>query len=103
MVMTILDGRVSKENWITLEQAYKEASQANEPGLVESFLIHNLRETDRWQIVSVWVNREALDAMRQASETPRGVLIFRHAHTEPLLSIFDVAHQISQIVQAFRV
>ncbi len=97
MVMTILDGRVAKENWIALEQAYKEASQVNEPGMVESFLIHNIRETDRWQIVTIWANREALDAMRQTSETPRGLLIFRHAHTEPLLSICDVVHHIAPI------
>lgn len=95
MVMTILDGRVSKENWSALEQAFQEASQVQEPGLVKSFLIHSSRETDLWRILTLWTSREALDAMRQSNETPRGVLMFRRAHTEPLLSIFDVVQQIN--------
>jgi heme-degrading monooxygenase HmoA len=94
MVMTILEGRVSKENWTAFEQAYKEGSQFQEVGLVQSFLIHNLRETDVWRIVTLWASREALDAMRQSNETPRGVLMFRRGHTEPVLSIFDVVQQI---------
>ena len=95
MVMTILEGRVSKENRPALEQAYKQGAEQEEPGLVQSMLIHSSRESDLWRILTLWTSREALDAMRQSTETPRGVLIFRQAHTEPLLSIFDVVQQIT--------
>ena len=94
MVMTILEGRVSKENWSALEQAYKQGAEDEEPGLVQSTLIHSTKEPDLWRILTLWTSREALDAMRQSTETPRGVLIFRHAHTEPLLSIFEVVQEI---------
>jgi quinol monooxygenase YgiN len=95
MVMTILEGRVEKDNWSTLEQAYIEGSQQKDPGLVQSLLIHNTREPDLWRILTLWSSREALDEMRKSSETQRGVLIFRQAHTEPQLSIFEVVQQIN--------
>jgi heme-degrading monooxygenase HmoA len=96
MVMTILEGRVSNEYWTVLEQAYQEGSHIQEPGLVQSFLIHSSREADLWHILTLWSSREALEAMRKSNETPRGVLMFRQAHTEPLLSIFDVVQEINR-------
>jgi hypothetical protein len=95
MVMTILEGRVEKDNWSALEQAYQEASRHQDAGLVQSFLIHSSKEVDLWRILTLWSSREALDAMRQSSETPRGILMFRQAHTEPQLSIFEVVQQIN--------
>ena len=96
MVMTILEGRVSKDNWPALELAYQEGSHIQEPGLVQSFLIHSSREADLWRILTLWSSREALDAMRQSKKTPQGVLMFRQAHTEPQLSIFDVVQEIDR-------
>jgi heme-degrading monooxygenase HmoA len=92
--MTILEGQVANQNWSKLEQAYQEGSQHNEPGLVQSFLIHSMKETDLWRIVTLWSSREALDAMRRSNETPRGVLMFRQANSEPSLSVFEVVQQI---------
>ena len=43
-----------------------------------------------WRILTVWENREALDAMRSSGETPRGVLMFRSAKAEPALSVFEI-------------
>ena len=96
MVMTILEGRVAKENWPTLEQAYQRGAEHEELGLVRSYLIHALKETDLWRIITIWSSREALDAMRKSAETPTGVLMFRSAHTEPLLSVYEIAQQFSQ-------
>ncbi len=96
MVMTILEGRVSEDNWSALELAYQEGSQVNEPGLVQSFLIHSTREADLWRIITLWSSREALETMRQSNEAPRGVLMFRQAHAEPQLSIFDVLQAIDR-------
>ncbi len=95
MVMTILEGRVAKENWPALEQAYQEASQHREPGLEQSYLIHAIKDSDLWRILTIWTSREALDEMRKSAETPRGVLIFRSAHSEPVLSVYDIVQQIT--------
>ena len=90
MVMTILEARVSKENWRVLQDAYQEAAHHREAGLEQSFLIQSKKEPDLWRILTVWHNQEALEAMRNTGETPRGVLMFREAQAEPTLSIFEV-------------
>jgi heme-degrading monooxygenase HmoA len=95
MVMTILEARVSRENWAALEQAFQLAAQYRDPGLVQSFLIHSAKDADLWRILTVWSSREALDEMRRLNETPRGVLIFRSANAEPVLSIFEITQQIA--------
>lgn len=95
MVMTILEAHVTKENWAALEQAFQLAAQDRDPGLVQSFLSHSTKDADLWRILTVWTSREALDAMRRTKETPRGVLIFRSANAEPVLSIFEIVQQIS--------
>lgn len=94
MVMTILEAQVSIENWAALKQAYQEASRHQDAGLMQSFLIQSTKSLDLWRILTVWESREALDAMRQSGETPRGVLIFRDAHAEPMLAVFEVVQQI---------
>ena len=95
MVMTILEGRVSKENWPILEQAYQKGAEYDEPGLVRSYLIHAQKESDLWRILTIWTSREALDEMRKLNETPRGVLMFRSAGSDPTLSIFEIEQQIT--------
>ncbi len=94
MVMTILEGRVAKENWRMLENEFQQAKNMPEPGLEQSYLIHASKEQDLWRILTIWESREALDVMRRSTETPRGVLMFRHAHTEPTLAVFDIVQHI---------
>ena len=95
MVMTILEARVLKENWSTLEQVYQGGAQHRDPGLEQSFLIHSSKDVELWRILTVWHSREALDEMRKSNETPRGVLMFRSAKAEPTLSIFNIVQQIT--------
>lgn len=94
MIMTILEGRVAEENWPALEQAFRKGSELMEPGLVRSYLIHAIKESDLWRILTIWTSREALDAMRRSAETPTGVLMFRSAHSEPVLSVYDLVQEI---------
>lgn len=95
MVMTILEARVSKENWDTLEQAYRAGTQHRDTGIVETFLIHSKKESDLWHILTIWQSQAALDAMRGSGETPRGVLMFRNAKAEPALSVFDINQHVA--------
>ncbi len=91
MVMTILEARVSKEYWATLEKAFQLAVQHKDAGMVQTFLLHSVKDVDIWRILTVWESQEALAAMRSSGETPRGVQMFGEAKAEPSLSIFHVA------------
>lgn len=93
MVMTILEAHVAPEQSAALEQAYRKGAGKLPRGLVQTYLIHSNRDSTLWQIITLWASREALNEMRQSSETPDGVLMFRAAGAEPALSIFEVAAQ----------
>ncbi len=89
--MTILEARVDPGQWAELELAYGAATDRLDPGIVQTFLLHGLSDPAVWRIATVWQSREALETMRRSGETPRGVLMFRAAGAEPVLSVFDVA------------
>jgi hypothetical protein len=59
---------------------YKEQRGARDPDLM-------------LRIETLWESREALSAMR-GTGTPRGVLIFREAGAEPVLSVFDLVEEL---------
>lgn len=90
MVITILEAQVAPEKATTLEATFKQAIEHLDAGITQTFLLRNTKEQALWQIVTVWESREALETMRQSGETPRGVLIFRSAGAEPVLSVFGV-------------
>lgn len=90
MVMTILEAHVAPENWVALEEAYRAGTKDLPPQLVETFLIHSNPDSTLWRIVGLWHSREALEEMRQSTETPGAVLMFRTAGAEPTLAVFDV-------------
>ncbi len=91
MVMTMLEAQVQAQNVARLKSAYEAALRELEPGIVETFLASDVRNPTVWRIMTVWKDRQALDAMRSTGQTPRGVLIFREASAEPSLSILEVA------------
>jgi len=91
MVMTVLEAHVASEKILSLKSAYESAVQHLDPGIVETFLLSETKDTSLWRIVTVWKDRQALDAMRNSGQTPKGVLIFREAAADPVLSILDVA------------
>jgi heme-degrading monooxygenase HmoA len=90
MVITILEARVAPEKATLLETTYKQAIEHLDAGITQTFLLRSSKEPGLWQIVTLWESREALEAMRQSGQTPRGVLIFRAAEAEPSLSVFGV-------------
>ncbi|MCE9646282.1 MAG: antibiotic biosynthesis monooxygenase [Chloroflexi bacterium] len=91
MVITVLEAQVAPEKAAVLEAAYKQAIKSLDAGIAQTFLLRSSKEPALWQIVTVWESREALEAMRQSGETPRGVLIFQTVGAQPALSVFGVA------------
>lgn len=91
MVMTILEGQVAPDRWDVLRESYEARARLPESGpIVESFLVQGTEDSTTWRIVTVWRDREALEAMRRSGETPTGILIFRDANAEPRLTVFTI-------------
>lgn len=90
MVITVLEARVASEQAATLENTFRDAVKTLDPGIVQTYLLHALKDAALWQIVTIWESREVLDAMRNSGQTPRGVLIFKAAGAEPTLHVYGV-------------
>lgn len=90
MVVTVFEARVEAARAQDLRQAYEDGIGELDPGIVETFLLHDARDDSLWRILTVWAGRDALDAMRATGQPPRGVTFFRAAGAEPTLSISDV-------------
>jgi len=91
MVITILEAQVAADKAATLEQIFTAEAKKLDPGIVQTFLIRSTTDAGLWRILTVWESREALAAMRDSGETPRGVVMFRAAGAEPTLTVFSVA------------
>ncbi len=89
MVLTILEAQVKPEYWEKLESIYKEKTRNVPQEIVQTYLVQSSSDRSIWRILTFWLSREALEAMRKAS-TPEGVLMFRSVSAEPALSVFEV-------------
>jgi heme-degrading monooxygenase HmoA len=87
----MLEAHVAADKSAALLSAFGEATGELDEGIEETFLAQNAADPSQWKIITVWRNREVLEAMRQSGETPRGVLMFRSADAEPTLSVYEVA------------
>ncbi len=90
MVVTVLEARVAPEEEQKLLASYTSSIKNLDRGIVETFLAHGTDDRSIWRILTVWEDREALEAMRKSGSPPRGVVIFREASANPTLTILDV-------------
>jgi len=93
-VITILEARVSEENWEALQKAYSKLGGESKMRPTQSFLIQNKEIPVLWRIISIWKDMESLQKVRQSGEIPAGVLIFRAADAEPKLEVFEAKEEL---------
>ncbi len=99
MVITILEANVASDKIIRLESEYKHSTNNLEEGILQTFLIHDSKDSDLWKIITLWESGAALKKMRASTETPQGILIFHAAGAEPKLSISEVvAHKAKKLL-----
>lgn len=90
VVITILEAHVELDKAPVLLAAYQKGLGQLPPQMIQTFILQSFKDKTLWQIISVWKNRAALEEMRNSTETPEGILIFRSAGAEPQVSVFDV-------------
>jgi len=93
MIITILEAQLPSDKAALLQTAYGQQTAHLDAGIAQTYLLRGARDPSQWRILTVWESREALEAMRSSGETPRGVVMFREAGAEPVLSIFEVLAQ----------
>jgi len=70
MFVTILSGRVSEEDWRTLEKSFERAIRAIPKGIKSSMLIQCKAEPKLWQIITTWESEEEYKVAQEQKKTP---------------------------------
>ncbi|MCC6147251.1 MAG: hypothetical protein IT308_06745 [Anaerolineaceae bacterium] len=98
MLITILEGRVSKENWQQLEKNYAIAILRHPPdGLIESYLIHNLDDIGMWKIISLWKDEETFLKYKSNGIIDTCVQLFCDAGSTPNRSSHHVQQKYTRV------
>lgn len=85
-----LEARVPSERWESLRAAYGTRASRLPPEILESMLVQDATHPEIWRILTLWRSHAALNGMRASGTTPTGILIFRDAGAEPILSMGTV-------------
>ncbi len=94
MVVTILEAVVALEDEAKLKSIHLSSINHLDKGIVETFLLEGTKDSHVWRIITIWKDKESLQAMRESGQTPRGVEIFKEANAVATLTVFDVvAHR----------
>ncbi len=96
MILTILEASVAPEQWKSLQQAYQAGIEHLPAQMVQTFLVQQTKDPRKWQILSIWRSREALEEYRKSTNTPEGILWFRSAGVEPSLVLYQVVAHATQ-------
>ena len=89
MIVTILEGKLSRDKIPLLRKKYNEILQNRPPAIVNTYLLKDTKDQNIFKIITVWKSKEDLEVMRKQG-TPAGVLLFREAGVEPALNIYEV-------------
>jgi len=84
MYVSILTGRVAKENWEPLERAFEKEVKKKPPHrLFESFLVQSEDDPAAWQVVSVWDTKGDYKAFEPTEQADVFVELLCHEGTVP--------------------
>ena len=92
MVITVLEGKVPVDKTTLLIEKYREIVSQKPPSIKKTYLANDAAMPMVWRIITVWRSQEDLESMRKQG-TPAGVLVFRVAGSEPVLSVYQVKEQ----------
>jgi catechol 2,3-dioxygenase-like lactoylglutathione lyase family enzyme len=89
-VMTVLEARVSEQQWADLVQLYERGASRLPPQMLQTFLVQSDSDRELWRGISIWRSRAALEEYRRSVQTPGGIAMFRAVGAEPTLGIWTV-------------
>jgi heme-degrading monooxygenase HmoA len=70
MYVSILTGRVAKENWVPLERSFEREVTKHPPaGLMDAYLVQSEDDPTAWQVVSIWATKMDFKNYKTAEQT----------------------------------
>ncbi len=90
-IITIVEGRVSKDKWSLLQDEYGKVDKNTLPdSLLSSHLVQDINEPEVWRIFTIWENIEAMNNYRKSVASPAWILVFKEAGIDPKLTVNEI-------------
>jgi hypothetical protein len=61
MYMTVLSGRVAREDWNHLQHSFQKLCSKPPEGLVDLELVQGVDDPGEWQVISLWASLDQLE------------------------------------------
>jgi len=89
-IMTVLEGRITQDQWTALTEGYAQIQTQRPAELVTSYLVQSASDPTLWRTIGVWSSKQAFDNFRAAVQTPPPLALFRSLGAEPTLALFEI-------------
>ena len=88
-VLSLVSARIAPERQAQVAETYRETIDADLPSVIrETFLL--AADDGTVAIATIWKSREALDAVRLATEEPFARRVLREAGGDPQAQFFEI-------------
>jgi hypothetical protein len=90
-IITMVKGRIPESSLKDFEAAYAAMKDETIPeGLIASYLLKDMIESDVYTVETVWANPETLKKMMDSNETTADVKLFEKFNAEPTIEVHEV-------------
>ena len=83
MYVSVLSGRVARENWDSLQHSFSKLCAHPPDGLVEIELVQGVEDPSHWEVITTWQSQEAYQEARLHNRTAPCEQMFCEAGSVP--------------------
>lgn len=96
-IITIVKGKIAEEDIKNFEEAYEAIKEDEKPdGLVASYLLKDMIESNVYKVETVWANPEVLKKIMEDGSASADVKLFEKFKTDPTVEILEVRNNFPQ-------
>ena len=90
-IITMVKGKIPESSLKEFKAAYALIKEESIPeGLIASYLLKDMIESDLYTVETVWANPEILKIMMESDETSADVKLFETFGVDPTVEVFEV-------------
>jgi hypothetical protein len=90
-IITMVKGKIPESSLKEFQAAYALIKEESIPeGLIASYLLKDMIQSDLYTVETVWANPEILKIMMESDETSADVKLFETFGVDPTVEVFEV-------------
>lgn len=90
-IITMVKGNIPESSLKEFKAVYASLKEETVPeGLIASYLLKDMIESDLYTVETVWANPEVLKKIMESDETSTDVKLFEKFGVDPTVEVFEV-------------